>query len=807
MKYGYFDDNKKEYVITNPKTPYPWINYLGNEDFFTIISNTAGGYSFFKDPKQRRITRFRYNNVPIDSEGKYFYIHDGQAFWNIGYKPTKTNLDLYECHHGLGYTEIVSKKNNVLTKQLVFVPIGKPAEVHVVSVKNESDQIKELDVYSYLEWAFWDALDDMTNFQRNYNIPEVEVENNTIYHKTEYRERRNHYAFYYTSEDMVGFDTDREAFIGLYNDLREPDVLETNVSKNSVCTSFAAIASHHIQLKLQPNEEKKVIFILGYVENDVNDKFVRDNIINKDKANKIINSLNSLKKIDARFNELKLYWHETLSKFQVESEDENLNRMVNVWNQYQNVTCYNFSRSASYFESGVSRGMGFRDSNQDLLGFIHLEPEKSRQRILDLASTMFENGGAYHQFSTLTKRGNTNLGNGFNDDPCWMVLSAVKYIKETADYSILDEVIPYGNADDSFGTMLEHMDRAFHYTLNHIGPHGLPLIGRADWNDCLNLNCFSSEPGESFQTVKNLGDGLVAESVFIAGLFVYAGKEYLQLLEQLDLSEKVVEVKKYLSLVEKAVVDYGYDGEWYLRAYDAFGEKIGSHKNKEGKIYIEPQGMCSMAGIGHDQSLDIKALHSARKYLETEYGMVLNYPAYKQYDIRLGEISSYPPGLKENGGIFCHNNTWMICALAKVRESDFAYELYKKITPAYLENISDIHRTEPYAYCQMVAGKESVRHGEGKNSWLTGTSSWSFVAVSQYILGVQPDFNGLRLEPSIPTSWTNVTIKRTFRDVEYQIKMIRAENKKGVYLNSKKIRGQIVPYDPSIEKQDVIVYI
>ncbi len=804
MKFGHFDDIKKEYVITNPKTPYPWINYLGNEDFFTLFSNTAGGYSFFKDSRLRRITRYRYNNVPTDNEGKYFFINDGKDIWNIGYKPSKTELDLYECHHGLGYSKLVSKKNSILSTQLAFVPRGKQCEVHLVTLKNEGEKTKEFSLYSYLEWAFWDALDDMTNFQRNYNIPEVEVENNVIFHKTEYRERRNHYAFFSSSEQISGFDTDRESFIGLYNDIKEPNVVLNNKSTNSICESFAAIGSHNIKVSLEANEEKTIIFILGYIENEFENKFVDTNIINKTKAYSLINSLNSAEKVNEELKILSTYWEDILGNFQVESADENLNRMVNIWNQYQNVTCHNFSRSASYFESGVGRGMGFRDSNQDLLGYMHMGPNDSRTRIIDLASTMFEDGSAYHQYSTLTKRGNANLGSGFNDDPCWMVLSAVKYIKETADYGILDEIIPYENNQYKMGTLLEHIERAFKYTTNNKGPHGLPLIGRADWNDCLNLNCFSSEPGESFQTVKNKGDGLTAESVFIAGLFVYTGKQYTELLDIIGVDSS--KEKQDIELIIEAVKKHGCDGKWFLRAYDAFGGKIGSSENQEGKIFIEPQGMCVMAGIGADNGIAKQSLDSARKYLLSEYGMSLNYPAYSKYDLKLGEISSYPKGLKENGGIFCHNNTWMICAEAFVGNNDYAYDLYKKITPSYLEDKSEIHRAEPYAYCQMVAGQESNRHGEAKNSWLSGTSSWSFVAVSQYILGIQPEFKGLKIEPKIPSDWKKFKVRRKFRNVFYSIEFEKNSKYSGLYKNNKKIENNLIPYNSAIKEESYKYY-
>lgn len=807
MKYGHFDDIRKEYVITNPKTPYPWINYLGTEDFFSIISNTAGGYSFYKDARLRRITRFRYNNVPIDNEGRYFFINDGSDIWNIGFKPTKTTLDSYRARHGLGYTKFETEKNELYASQLVFVPLKDTCEINYITLTNRSNQTKTIDLNSYLEWCFWDALDDMTNFQRNFNIAEVEVEDNTIYHKTEYRERRNHYAFYSCNQPIDGFDTDRETFIGLYNDISSPKNILENKSSNTICESFAACANHHLKLELKPGETKDFVFSLGYIENDEEDKFIEGNIINKTKAKALINKYKDASDVENALLDLSKYWENLLGKYHIESSDSKLNRMVNIWNQYQNVTCYNFSRSASYFESGVGRGMGFRDSNQDLLGFMHLDTEKSRQRLLDLAATLFPDGSCYHQYSPLTKRGNANLGSGFNDDSSWFVLAATMYIKESGDYSILREMVEYNNDSNHKGSFLEHIQKAYSFTMNNLGPHGLPLIGRADWNDCLNLNCFSDKPGESFQTVENKGSGTVAESVFIAGLFSYAGKHYLDLLRKLDMSEEASIVHKELQDMEQSVINYGYDGDWYLRAYDAYGKKVGSNENLEGKIFIEPQGMCTMAGIGSSQGLPEKAMKSARKYLDSKYGMSLNYPAYSKYYLELGEISSYPEGFKENGAIFCHNNTWMICAEASIGHGDLAFDTYKKITPAYLEDISDVHRVEPYAYCQMIAGQQSNKHGEGKNSWLSGTSAWSFVGISQFILGVYPELDGLTIKPCLPKEIKEYTLTRKFRNVTYIIHFKKdLDFDSGIYKNNKFFNHDFIEYNEDNLEQAYTCY-
>ncbi len=808
MKFGHFDDKLKEYVIHTPFTPYPWINYLGNQDYFALFSNTSGGYSFFKDARLRRITRYRYNNVPVDNEGRYFFIKDNGTTFNVGGRPMMTPLDSYQCRHGMGYSIIESSKNDLAVKQTSFVPLGEQCEIHRLEFKNTSKQSKSIEVISYIEWNLWDAYDDMTNFQRNYNIGEVEVEGSTIYHKTEYKERRNHYAFYTVNHPIQGFDTDRETFIGLYQDLSNPNVIQ-NGSQNSVASGWAPIASHNVPLDLAPGETKSLIFMLGYVENELDQKFEQLDVINKEKAKAMISSFQTNQDVENALSKLSIYWSNILEKYQIQSKHQKLNRMVNIWNAYQNMTCFNMSRSASYFESGVGRGMGFRDSNQDILGFVHIEPLRARERLLDLMATQLSSGSAYHQYSPLTKKGNEGLGTGFNDDPCWLLLSVTAYIKETGDFDFLSEMVPFENNEALSDTVLEHLKRAFQYTKNHLGPHGLPLIGRADWNDCLNLNCFSDTPGESFQTVQNKGDGLTAESIFIAGLFVLGCNELSDLLKviQNDFYQTVMDAKEDMV---HTVEQYGLDEAWFLRAYDAFGNKVGSNENEDGKIFIEPQGMCIMAGIGVENGFAKKALESSKKYLDTEYGMVLNYPAYKEYHLELGEISSYPRGYKENGGIFCHNNPWVMIANTKVLNGEEAFSMYRKIAPAYLEDISEIHRTEPYVYAQMIAGKEAIRHGEAKNSWLTGTASWNYVAITQHILGIQPDYNGLKVHPVIPKEFGTFTIKRHFRGVTYVIHLDNTKDNNPdnmtLEINGVLYKGNIIPFKSDDLGKEVNVY-
>jgi cellobiose phosphorylase len=811
MQYGYFDDSDREYVITTPRTPYPWINYLGSQEYFSLISNTCGGYSFYKDARLRRITRYRYNNVPLDlGGGRYYYINDGGDVWSPGWAPAKKELDRYECRHGMGYTKITGERRGIEASIDFFVPIDTNAEVHHVKIRNKSGERKQIKLFSFVEWCLWNAQDDMTNFQRNYSTGEVEIKGSVIYHKTEYRERRNHYAFFSVNTEIEGFDSDRESFIGTYNGFENPRAVYAGKAGNSVADGWHPIASHCITIDILPGEAKDYIFLLGYVENKYEEKWESNNVINKKKAEEMINAFSTPEAADRAFAELKAYWDGLLSKFTLESPDSKLNRMVNIWNQYQCMVTFNLSRSASYFESGIGRGMGFRDSNQDILGFVHQVPERARERLIDLASTQLQDGGAYHQYQPLTKRGNNEIGSNFNDDPLWLILAVAAYIKETGDYSILDVMTPYDNDESTSTPLLDHLKRSFDHVLNNLGPHGLPLIGRADWNDCLNLNCFSTEPGESFQTTTNK-DGRVAESVFIAGMFCYVGEEYAALLDKIGRHDEARQALKEVSAMREAIMKYGWDGSWFLRAYDDFGRKVGSNENEEGSIYIESQGMCIMGGCGIDDGKAIMALDSVEARLATKYGIVLQNPAYTRYYVEYGEISSYPPGYKENAGIFCHNNAWIMIAEALAGRGGKAFDYYTRIAPAYTESRSEIHRMEPYVYSQMIAGKDARRFGEAKNSWLTGTASWNFVAVTQYILGIRPGFDGLAVDPSIPGEWEGYTVTRQYRGDTYKITVKNPDHvSRGVarlLVDGKEIKGNIIPVsgDKKLHEIEVIL--
>ena len=797
MRYGFFDDAKKEYVIETPATPMPWINYLGSKDFFSLISNTAGGYCFYRDAKLQRLLRYRYNNVPADIGGRFFYVKEaGKAPWSPAFHPCDTPLDSYKCRHGMGYTIFEAEKDGIAAEMTFLVPGDENCEVQRVRLTNKSDAPRSFRFTGAVEWCLWNAVDDSTNFQRNLNIGELEVEGSVIYHKTEYRERRDHYAYYGVNAPIAGFDTDRDTFLGTFGHFGAPQAILNTKAGDFIAHGGAPMAGLHLDVTLAPGESTSFVFVLGYGKNPRDQKFIAPGVIRKDGAYRVMEAFSTDAAVDKAMEELAAYWNGLLSTYTLTSSDEKLNRAVNIWHQYQCMVTYNMSRSASYFESGTGRGMGFRDSCQDLLGFVHIAPDRARERIIDIASVQWADGSTYHQYQPLTKRGNNDIGSGFNDDPLWLVAATHAYIAETGDWSILDHPTPFDNVPGSEQPLMEHLRRSVNYTMTHKGPHDLPLIGRADWNDCLNLNCFSEEPGESFQT-SGPSEGPVAESVFIGGMFVLYGREYAEICEARGLEEEAKTVLAAVAEMEQAIETAGWDGEWFVRAYDAFSNPVGSNKCDEGKIFIEPQGMCVMGGVGVETGEAVRALQSVQERLDTPYGIVLHQPAYTRYHLELGEISSYPPGYKENAGIFCHNNPWIVCAEAELGHGDRAFQVYRRTCPAYTEAISEIHRTEPYVYSQMIAGIDAPSFGEAKNSWLTGTAAWTFLSISQAILGVIPTLDGLMLDPCVPGDWKEFTVCRKYRGADYSIRVCNPKGvQKGVAsvtVDGKQIPGNVLP--------------
>jgi cellobiose phosphorylase len=794
--YGHFDDTRREYVITRPDTPLPWLNYLGQDDFFGLCTNTGGGYTFWKDAKLRRLTRYRYNAMPYDSNGRHLYINDGGDVWNPGWKPTKAKLDRYECRHGPGYTQITGVRHGVEAEILFFVPPKENVEIWRVKVRNKSAAAKSLKLFSFVEFCLFEALNDMTNYQRTYSIGEVEVEGGAIYHKTEYRERRNHYTLFACTRPIDGFDTSRDVFVGVHNGLHEAAVPFAGKCTNSKAFGWNPIGAHQINLELAPGQEQEVVFLLAFVEQGDLKKFDAPYVMNKTLGRELVAKYAQPQAVDRAFAALQEGWGRWLGRFQTQCPNEHVERMVNVWNQCQCMATFNLSRSASMYETGIGRGMGFRDSNQDILGFVHMIPERARQRLLDLAATQLSDGLCYHQYQPLTKKGNAEAGGDFYDDHLWLILSTAAYLKETGDFGILREPIGYADKTEKTEDLLHHLETSIRYTLTHRGPHGLPLIGHADWNDCLNLNCFSTEPNESFQCAGDV-KGSTAESVMIAGLFLYAAREMAALYQTTSRPADAARMRQHYDDMLKVIETHAWDGQCYLRAFTAAGEPVGSSRCQEGKIYIESQGWCVLGGAGQDNGRARQALDSVERLLYTPNGIQLQTPGYSAYHVELGEVTSYPPGVKENAGIFCHNNTWIHLAWCLLGDGDRALAYYLSICPSAKEAQIETYRGEPYVYSQMIAGPEAPVYGEAKNSWLTGTAAWTFVVASQGLLGIKPDYAGLRLDPCIPKDWPDFAVTRHFRGVRYNIRIANPHGQcrgiKTLLVNGKKVAGNLIP--------------
>ncbi|NDV63195.1 glycosyl transferase [Puniceicoccales bacterium CK1056] len=797
MEYGHFDDATREYVITRPDTPLPWLNYLGMDDFFGLCTNTSGGYHFYRDAKLRRITRYRYNSVPLDESGRYLYIKDGDTVWSPAWKPARTELDSWECRHGTGYTKFQAEKDGIRAGLRFFIPRNDPVEIWTLQLENTTSEEKELTLTSYVEFCFYEANNDATNYQRTWSIGEVEIHGSAIYHTTEYRERRSHYTVFYSSELIDGFDTDQFSFLGNQRSVSKPVVVESGKPGNSVASGWNPIGSHSIQIKLAPGEKREITFLLAYIEVPESEKREPSGRLNRKPAEDLICQYDTSEKVESAFSELCSDWIDLLSRFQVETPCPVVNRMGNTWNQVQCMATFNLSRSASLFETGIGRGMGYRDSNQDLLGFVHMVPEKARQRLLDIAATQLSSGLCYHQYQPLTKKGNADIGGEFMDDHLWLLLSTTAYIKETGDFDILSENIGYADQEVKDATLGDHLWTSFHYTLDNLGPNELPLIGHADWNDCLNLNCLSTEPNESFQTAPHRTDGKVAESLMIAGLFLKATRELESLYQKMGDKDRADSVNSAHSKMLQTVEDKGWDGDWYLRAFDANGQPVGSAKNTHGKIYIESQGWLLLGGAGKDNGRARKALDSVHEHLSTDHGCVILDPPYAEYDLNLGEVSSYPPGYKENGGIFCHNNPWIHLALMQEGEGDRAYTYYKSICPAAQPD-QETYKSEPYVYSQMIAGKAAKNHGEAKNAWLTGTAAWTLLSIMQGFAGLKPDYDALVLDPCIPSDWPEFKVSRQIRGTCYEI---HVKNPDGVCTGIKElsvdgqpVSGNRIPY-------------
>ncbi len=782
MRFGYFDRQNREYVVTRPDTPTPWINYIGSGNYGGIVSNTGGGYSFHKDPQNRRVTRYRYNNIPMDRPGRYIYIRnkDTGEYWNPGYQPVQKQLDGYSCRHGLGYTVLTGEYKGVIGEVTYFVPDDKNFELWFVKVSNTRSIKQNLQVFAYSEFCFWEAIMDQQNVDWVQQINQGRYDDGIItWHPHHIKDNA---AFFATGEEVSSYDTNLETFIGKYRSEGNPIAVEQGGCSNSVSYRTNGVGAFCIDCELGPNEERELVFVLGFAEekseikNDIKDYLMPENA-------------------KAAFRRLQGSWGDFISKLNVETPDEDMNLFVNIWNQYQCKTTFNWSRFVSLYQLGLGRGMGIRDSAQDTLGVMHTIPEEAKELIIKLLKCQYTDGRAYHLFFPLTGEGGQGDApvqkfDWYSDDHLWLILAVNAYIKETGDFDFLDMEVMYNDKITS-QTVLQHLDMALEFTNNNRGPHNIALAGRADWNDTLNLDT---------------GKG-VAESVFTAMLYCRALIEMIEILEFLKKKDMIGKYSGMYEDMKKAINDTCWDGEWYKRAFDDNSQPLGSKENKFGKIFINSQSWAVLSKVADNGREEI-SMESVEKYLNSKYGIVTMYPAYTEYDTTKGGVTTYPPGTKENGGIFLHTNPWVMISEVMLGHGDKAFMYYNQILPGKRNDDAELYEVEPYVYCQNILGKEHPQFGIGRNSWLSGTAAWNMVASSQYILGIRANYDSLTVDPCIPSNWKGFKATRVFRGATYNIEV---QNPNRVCAGISKIivdgvEGEKIPvFDAGTEHNVVVV--
>ncbi|HHU51828.1 MAG TPA: glycosyl transferase [Firmicutes bacterium] len=757
-KYGYFDQEKREYVVTEPKTPTPWINYLGDGEYGGIVSNTGGGYSFDCDPRYKRVLRYRYNSIPEDQPGRYIYIRDDETgeVWSATWQPVKAEYDQYKCRHGLGYTVISQQHSGINSEVTYFVPTGKKMEFWWLKLKNNSTRPRKLSIFSYAEFCFFDAVKDQQNVDWVQQIQQGDYEDGFIFWNAFMKTWE--YIFFTANQPAHSFDTSRERFIGRYRDLSLPLAVENGECGNSLARRGNGVGALCHKFVLPPNGEEEVVYALGVTAE-------------KEQCKAEVKPICRPEVVRDLFMDLHNYWERFLASLQVETAEPAVNLLLNTWNPYQCKTTFNWSRFVSLYQLGISRGMGLRDSAQDVLGVVHAVPDQARELLVKLLKCQFADGHAYHLFYPLTGEGGLGEAEGgkynwYSDDHLWLIEATVAYLKETGDFAFLDSKVPFTEEGEA-GTVWEHLQKAVEFTAKHLGEHGLPLSGFADWNDTLNLD-------------KGVGR---AESVWTGMLYCRALNLMIELSNFLGKEAESVKYSKLYAEMKTAINTHAWDGQWYLRAFDDWGEKVGSKTQSEGQIYLNAQTWAVISGIAEEERAQT-AIDKANELLGTEYGFVLVYPAYKAHDPRRGGITTYPPGAKENGGIFVHTNPWLIMAELLLGRKNEAYEHYLRIVPIFKNDLADLHEVEPYVYCQNILGKEHPQFGLGRNSWLTGTASWAYVVATQYLLGIRPDYDGLILDPRVPDHWDRFKVHRVFRGKELEITYNRAgDGERGIYVN------------------------
>ncbi len=794
MQYGYFDDEHKEYVITRPDTPRSWNNYLGNTEYGSIITNNAGGYSFYKSAAQGRFMRLRFNSIPMDQPGRYIYLHDCESedFWSASWQPVGKPLDQYksECRHGSAYTTITSEYSQIKTEINYFVPLEKNFECWHCRITNIGLKSRELRAFTYVEYAGnWSSIDDMVNLQYTQYIVNMSTHGNIIDHGSnvnlpsmpenfQEKDQGRHTFLAVTGVTPSGYDTDREAFIGPYRTYANPIVVEQGNCTNSRAMGDNGCGSFQMNIELAPGESREFLVLMGIGAAEEEGRLA-------------MAEFERLEKVQEELAKLKSYWHGRLEGLTVETSDPEFNHMMNMWSPYNCLVAYAWSRAASLVYAGERDGLGYRDTVQDMLGVMHAIPEEARERLELMITGQVSTGGAMpvvKQFAHHPGHEPLPHEEEYRADDClWLFNAIPAYVKETGDISFYQKVLPY--ADQGEDTILGHLKRAIQFNLEHCGLHDLPCGLSADWNDCIRL-------------------GTRGESVFVAFQLRYALAIYLEICEMLRLEVDAGWAREELQNLDEHLEQYAWDGEWYLRAYRADGFKLGSHTSKEGKIFLNPQSWAILSGhAAPDRAL--LAMKSVKEQLATEFGLEICAPPYVQTDFHVMRAALFNPGMKENGSIFTHIQGWAVMAEALLGHGNQAYEYFKAYLPSAYNSRAEIRQIEPYVYCQSTHGRQSPRFGASRIPWLSGSATWSYYAATQYLLGIQPQYAGLRIDPCIPSDWHGFKATRFIRNKRIDIVVMNPNGvQKGVkrlLLNGEMLEGCLIPESEMKTVNQVIV--
>ena len=793
MQFGHFDDENKEYVIDRPDTPKSWSNYLGSTEYGAIITNNAGGYSFFHSAAQGRFMRMRFNAIPLDQPGRYLYIHDRDKkdYWSASWQPVGKPLDQYKtiCRHGTAYTIIESEYDKIKSQTTYFVPLGKHFECWLLKLNNTDSVKRRLRVFSFVEYANnWFLWQDFINLQYTQYILAMDVKDNIIDHGInvllpdtdggfDNHDGNKHTFLGAVGAPITGFDTDRDVFLGDYRTYANPIIVEKGECANSIAVGDNGCGTLQMDIELEPGESKELCVVMGIGKAAV-------------EGRKAIDDFSDLKKIHSEFGKLKQYWHSRLEGMTVNTPDAEFNSMTNMWGPFNCLMTYAWSRAASMVYSGERDGLGYRDTVQDLLGVLHTIPADTGKRLELMITGQVSTGGAMPVVKPFKhhpgKEPRPKETDYRSDDCMWLFNTIPAYVKETGDLSFYDKILPY--SDEGEATVLGHLRRAIEFNLELSGAHGLPCGLSADWNDCLEL-------------------GHRGETVFVAMQLRYALRTYLEITEMLNRTEEAAWAKKHLAKLDADLEQYAWDGAWYIRAYKDDGLKYGSKENDEGSLWLNPQSWAVLSGHASDKQAEM-VMQAVNERLATEHGIIIVDPPYEFTDASVCKAPLFNKGMKENASIFSHTQGWAIIAETMLGHGDRAFQYYRAFMPAAYNTKAEIRQIEPYVNCQFTHSKHSPRFGASRLPWLTGAATWSYFTATQYILGVQPDYDGLRLDPCVPGSWKEFSMTRIFRGKTFEITVSNPsgvqKGVKRVTLNGEVLEGNLIPMDKMKDTNQVM---